>query len=478
MPHDKKSKRKLSETDKLDSNQLDQDESMDENQLKPVKKHKCPFCDKRFTQPNSVSRHVSGVHEGEKPFVCEICGASFSQNKNLAVHIAAKHEGKRPFQCDLCGVRYREKRCLQRHKRRMHFDKNTLDECLINKIPSIPVTRTDLNDQKKCKQKVKHVNNPSMHREHKRLTRSETEKNKQYVEVRTKLNVQMERNEFLDVWVKKERNDLNKKVSNADNTNQALEKNLKEISQALTYAKISAKSEIGKLKQEKSELQTLNKTMFVEMKMKVKILLKKFKKLQALEKERDNLNKKEQSNADNTNQALEKNLKEISQDLTDAKIEIGKLKQEKSELQVEANINKTMFVEMKESNSKANAKVKILLKKFKKLQLLEKERDNLNKQEQVALKSNMAKVLINSDAKLKSAKFSLKTELASTQKALEETKVECVEKRSEIQALEMEKIKLETLVTSAQKALEESKAESKEELENQLKIEAASKKSL
>ena len=183
MPHHKKSKRNLSETDELDSNQLDQDENMDENQLKPVKKHKCPFCDKRFTQPNSVSRHVSGVHEGEKPFVCEICGASFSQNKNLAVHIAAKHEGKRPFQCDLCGVRYREKRCLQRHKRRMHFDKNTLDECLINKIPSIPVTRTDLNDQKKCKQKDKPVNNPSMHREHKRPSAA---KNKVPLELKAK----------------------------------------------------------------------------------------------------------------------------------------------------------------------------------------------------------------------------------------------------------------------------------------------------
>ena len=71
MPHHKKSKRNLSGTDELDSNQLGQDESTDENltiKLKPVKKHKCPFCDKRFTQPNSVSRYVSGVHEGEKPF--------------------------------------------------------------------------------------------------------------------------------------------------------------------------------------------------------------------------------------------------------------------------------------------------------------------------------------------------------------------------------------------------------------------------
>ena len=59
---------------------------------------------------------------------------------------------------------------------------------------------------------------------------------------------------------------------------------------------------------------------------------------------------------------------------------------------------------------------------------------------------------------LKMTKFRWNAELASTQDALEETRVECVENRSEIQALRIAKIKLETEVTSAQKALEESKA--------------------
>ena len=64
---------------------------------------------------------------------------------------------------------------------------------------------------------------------------------------------------------------------------------------------------------------------------------------------------------------------------------------------------------------------------------------------------------------LKMTNFRWNAELASTQDALEETRVECVENRSEIQALRIAKIKLETEVTSAQKALEESKAESKAE---------------
>ena len=209
---DKESKRNLSETDEIDSNQPDQDESTNENltmKSKPVKKHKCPFCDKHFTQPNNVSRHISGVHEGEKPFVCETCGASFSQNKNLAVHVAAKHDGKKPFQCELCGVSYREKRCLQRHSLRMH--KKSLDECLINKIPSIPVTSTDLNDQKKCKQKVKPV-----YREQKRPSAS---KNKVPPELKAKspkLDLKPQSSVSLDTEVPKSPNKKSDKKSFED----------------------------------------------------------------------------------------------------------------------------------------------------------------------------------------------------------------------------------------------------------------------
>ena len=55
---------------------------------------------------------------------------------------------------------------------------------------------------------------------------------------------------------------------------------------------------------------------------------------------------------------------------------------------------------------------------------------------------------------LEISNFRLNIELASTQNALEEAKVECVEKTSKIQTLEIEKIKLETEVTSAHKTLE------------------------
>ena len=57
-------------TDNQDSSQTDEDQNAGgENQqvkLKAAKKHKCQFCDKHFIHQNSVSRHISAVHERKK----------------------------------------------------------------------------------------------------------------------------------------------------------------------------------------------------------------------------------------------------------------------------------------------------------------------------------------------------------------------------------------------------------------------------
>jgi hypothetical protein len=90
-------------------------------------------------------------------------------------------------------------------------------------------------------------------------------------------------------------------------------------------------------------------------------------------------------------------------------------------------------------------------------------------------------VLEESNTKHLKLRLDWAVKVSQSQKALEEKKVECVEKTSMIQTLKIAKIKLETEVTSAHKALEESKAESKVELEkveNQLETEVALKKSL
>ena len=118
MPHDKESKTNLSEID-----ELDQDESMDENltiKLKPVKKHKCPFCDKHFTRKETLNKHKICVHEEKKPFKCVTCSSNFSSKHNLKTHVLSVHEGVKPFECDICGLRVSLKGTLKRHILKAH----------------------------------------------------------------------------------------------------------------------------------------------------------------------------------------------------------------------------------------------------------------------------------------------------------------------------------------------------------------------
>ena len=56
------------------------------------KDHKCEYCEKLFSRSNSLKRHIRGVHNGHKDHKCEYCGKSFSRAFNLKRHIDKVHE--------------------------------------------------------------------------------------------------------------------------------------------------------------------------------------------------------------------------------------------------------------------------------------------------------------------------------------------------------------------------------------------------
>ena len=37
------------------------------------------MCDKIFSEKGTLKKHISSVHEGNKPFKCNDCGTAFSQ---------------------------------------------------------------------------------------------------------------------------------------------------------------------------------------------------------------------------------------------------------------------------------------------------------------------------------------------------------------------------------------------------------------
>ena len=63
---------------------------------------KCDICDYCCSPKSHMNRHIASVHEGKKPFKCDICDHSFCQKRDLNRHVASIHEGKKPFKCDLC----------------------------------------------------------------------------------------------------------------------------------------------------------------------------------------------------------------------------------------------------------------------------------------------------------------------------------------------------------------------------------------
>ena len=53
----------------------------------------CEICLSRFTQKNSLKKHIESIHRG-KIFKCEFCPSSYTQKDNLKRHIKSVHRGK------------------------------------------------------------------------------------------------------------------------------------------------------------------------------------------------------------------------------------------------------------------------------------------------------------------------------------------------------------------------------------------------
>ena len=79
---------RFNQDDKKSSNQLKIDEKQDGKtqvnekrvqNLEGHKDHKCEHCDKSYSGPKRLRRHIYIVHEGHKDYKCESCGKSFTE---------------------------------------------------------------------------------------------------------------------------------------------------------------------------------------------------------------------------------------------------------------------------------------------------------------------------------------------------------------------------------------------------------------
>lgn len=85
-----------------------------------MKRYSCENCNKIFTDPSNLQRHIRSQHVGARCHTCTECGKTFATSSGLKQHQHI-HSSIKPFQCEVCLKAYTQFSNLCRHKR-MHAD--------------------------------------------------------------------------------------------------------------------------------------------------------------------------------------------------------------------------------------------------------------------------------------------------------------------------------------------------------------------
>lgn len=63
----------------------------------------CENCDKVFTDPSNLQRHIRSTHVGARCHACPECGKTFATSSGLKQHQHI-HSSIKPFQCEVSDI--------------------------------------------------------------------------------------------------------------------------------------------------------------------------------------------------------------------------------------------------------------------------------------------------------------------------------------------------------------------------------------
>ena len=88
-----------------------------------LKKEKCRYCHKKYTDPSNLRKHIMKHHKSEavlESFVCRICHKQFKKKESLQRHWKTHTVRRKAFECSVCLKQFTYGYNLNKHMRKYH----------------------------------------------------------------------------------------------------------------------------------------------------------------------------------------------------------------------------------------------------------------------------------------------------------------------------------------------------------------------